>query len=589
MTTRHLCLALALVAACTDSSDWTTAASDVPITGLSDKMYPLANPSLTPLAPINSVTKAVLTQACVEKASGQPIDFGTDFTTQQGESLSYVQYARSRTQVDDALSVKVAASFSSPFAAASAEVEASSERVVRGDSIYLLGELIAYVHHVLQASCPMTLTENGTDLLTDDSAFGEVAAADKARYRAAAFMRVCGDGWTHSRQMGAGGTLILEWQAKSSSAKDAIRAELSASYGGRIIGAKIGVSVAASKSKLQSEATLKTTLVTKGAIAGMPSPDDIDGDPNKLSAIVGKLDDLVKKLNDQGGDVSNLAPMAARLAAYNGLPPWKGWKHYSDEDKAKIRTSLELIKPLAEEMEKFLVLRASLVKELETMKAQIAVITEKYPNYFNYDGANQWNFAGTAILPTFGLEPNHADVNLYKPRFDTLLARLRAEMQTCVDSGNQGFIKCKPSDALPKLVAKDIVKWRTNRPRMIAAYLAPFANSTAAAAEQCKTWDKKNGRVILRAETKFVRLLVGGHLYPTDGHKLYWLGDPVNGEKCDSGQLVHSRFHDATDNVSKMACGQPWNLGTVCMPKDGKMWDDAYWKDELDLAALGLL
>jgi len=24
------------------------------------------------------------------------------------------------------------------------------------------------------------------------------------------------------------------------------------------------------------------------------------------------------------------------------------------------------------------------------------------------------------------------------------------------------------------------------------------------------------------------------------------------------------------------------------MPKDGKMWDDKYWKDELDLGSLGI-
>lgn len=580
------------LAACTTDTDRlagdTAQASDVPVTGLSEQMYPLENPSLTPLAPVNSVTKAILTQACVMKADGSPFETG-DFEKQGGKSVSYVEYAKSRAQVDSALGIKIASSFSTPFASASAEIEASSERIVRADSIYLLGELFAYTHQALRATCPLTLTENATELLLDNSAFGDVPAADQARYRAAAFMRVCGDGWTHTRMMGAGGTLILEWQARSSSAKDAIRTELSAGFGGRIIGAQIGVKVAAAKSKLDASATLKTTLVTKGAIVGIPSPGDIDSDPNKLTEIVGKLDELVKKLNESGGDVSNLVPMAARLAAYNGVPPYRGWKQYSDDDKAKIRAALELIKPLAEEMEKFLALRASLVKELETDEAQIVVMTDKYPNYFNYDGVTQKNFAGTAALPVFGLTANFADARLYKPRFDTLLAQLRAEMQACIDSGNQGFIKCKPSTTLPKLVARDIVKWRTNRPKMIAAYLAPFANSAAAAAVQCKTWDNNGGRPILEAETKYVRILAEGHLYPTDGHRIFWLGDPVSGEKCANGGLVHSWYRDATTDVTIGACGQPWNLGTMCMPKDGKMWDEAYWKDELDLGALGLL
>jgi hypothetical protein len=551
-------------------------------------MYPLANSSLTPLAPVNSVTKHILALACVIKADGTPLDVAVDFKKEDARPVTYVEYARSRTQVDDALSTKIAASFSSPFASASAEIEATSEARVRGDSLYLVGELFASVKHVLLETCPLTLTENATDLLLDDSAFGTIADADRARYRAAAFMRVCGDGWTHTRLMGAGGSLILEWKAKFSSAKNAIRSELSASFGIPVLGAKIGTSIASSKSKLQSDATLKTTLVTRGSIAGMPTPGDIDEDPTKLTAMVGKLEELAKKLGEAGGDVSNMSPMAARLAAYNGLPPWKGWGEYDDDDQAKIRASLALIKPLAEEMEKFLALRAALVKELETIKAQIVTIRDVYPNYFNYDGKTQWNFAGTKILPVFGLTPNYDDVALYNPRLDTLIARLRAEMQACVDSGNDGYSKCKPAFALPKLVVRDIEKWRTNRPKMIAAWQAPFSSSAADAAVKCKTYDNLDGRVVLESETKYLRTYANGHLWPTDGHRIFWIGDPVRGEKCGE-QVAHSYYRDATDDKTAAVCGHPWSLGTICMPKGAtSMWDEQYWKDELALGSLGI-
>jgi hypothetical protein len=571
-----------------DTVDRDEQRSDVPNTGVSAKAYPLADSSLTPLAPVNSVTKSILAVACVTKPDGTPLD-SNDFHIQGANSSSFLELAKSRTQVDDALSVKVAASFSTPFAGASAEVEASREASVRGESIYLVGELLAYTNHVVSAGCTLTLTENATEMLTDDSGFTEVPEADRARYRAAAFLRICGDGYTQARQMGAGGTLILEFQAQSSSAKNSIRAELTAHYGTPLVGAKIGAAVAASKSRLGSQVKLKVTLVTRGAIGGIPDATDLEADPNGLANVVAKLDEVKRQLA-AATSVDNLAPMSARLAAYNGLAPWKGWSHYDPATKAKIRAAADLIKPLAEEMEKFLGLRASLVKELDAIQAQIKTIREVYAVRFNYDGRSQRNYAGTAVLPPFGTTADYSDLDHYKLRFEQLKTQLQAEMTACVDSGNTGYIRCKPSATLPTAVARDIVKWRTNRPQRFVMEQAPRANSAAAAATQCATYDGGNRRVVTHAEARFLRYYTAVHLAAAeDGHRSLWVGDRMNGEKCDGGGLAHSKYYDATTDELFWVCGQPWDLGVMCMPNGAaSIWDTGYWRDEVDLAALGL-
>src|SRR5689334_18593781 len=312
-----LCAALATTCTSADDVlDTTTQAGDLPGTGLSRSMYPLMNPSLTPLAPVNSVTKAIFTQACISKPDGSGPDPG-DFFKQAGGGTTYVKFAKSRSAVDDALAVKVSAAFAGPTAGLSAEVEASVETSTRAESVYLLGELFAYTHQVLAATCPLVLTENATTLLLDDDAFGDVPEADRARYRAAAFMRTCGDGFVQTRLLGAGGTLIMEWRSKSAEDKAKIRAELEASFGKPVIGGKIGVAAALSRNKLAASATLTTTLVAQGAIPGMPAPGDIDTDPSKLNDVVSKIDELKQKLAENGSDVTNLVPMAARLSAYD--------------------------------------------------------------------------------------------------------------------------------------------------------------------------------------------------------------------------------------------------------------------------------
>jgi len=128
--------ALVAFAACNvadGSTSTTESPSDVPGVGLSAKMYPLMNPSLTPLAPVNSVTKAIFARACVSKPDGSAPDVG-EFAKQDAASVAYVKYAKSRSQVDDALAVKVAASFAGPTAGVSAEVEASTESSTRAES-----------------------------------------------------------------------------------------------------------------------------------------------------------------------------------------------------------------------------------------------------------------------------------------------------------------------------------------------------------------------------------------------------------------------------------------------------------------------
>jgi hypothetical protein len=597
--TRHLATAMrvalaalaalvALAGCLSDDATTKEQPSDVPDVGLSDKMYPLMNSSLTPLAPVNSVTKAIFARACVSKADGNGPDAG-DFFKQDAASVAFVKYAKSRSQVDDALSVKVSAAFAGPTAGAAAEVEASTSTSTRAESIYLLGELFAYTYHVLAATCPLVITEDATELLLDDSAFTEVAEADRARYRAAAFMRTCGDGWTHTRLMGAGGTLILEWKSKSAEAKNAIRADLEVSFGKPVLGGKIGVSVAAAKNRLNASAEMTTTLVTRGSIAGMPGAGDIDGDPNKLNDIVTKLDELVQKLKEPGGDVSNLSPMSARLAAYNGLPPWGGWKNYDAAQKAKIRASLALIKPLAEEMEKFLALRANLIKELDYDLAQIEAITNTYPRHFNYSGAEK-NYAGTEVLPRHGTTPSYPDLAHYKASFPTWKTKLQAEMAACKDDGANGFQKCKPSATLPAAVAKEIRKWRENRPKKLDVWTSGITDTREHAIWWCN--ERGGGLLATRAEARYARAWSVAYL-PTHpytawaGHHAHFISDEMSGEKCNNGALAHSKVYDPDDNKSFNICGtQPmWQIHTLCRGK-ASLWDGAYWKDELDLTGL---
>src|SRR5688500_6855074 len=224
-------------------------------------------------------------------------------------------------------------------------------------------------------------------------------------------MRVCGDSWSHAQQLGMGATLILEFKSKTVEDKAKIRAELEASFGKPVMGLKIGASVAASRDKLTSNSTMTAKLVAKGAIPGMPAPNDIDENPGQLTALVQKLDELKQTINEPGADVTNLIPMAARLGAYDGVPSWGGWKKYDAAKKQKIRDALALIKPIAEEMEKFLALRANLVKELEYGLSQIETI-KAYGTAFNYDGS-QKNYAGTAALPQHGTTPSYGDLAAY--------------------------------------------------------------------------------------------------------------------------------------------------------------------------------
>jgi hypothetical protein len=578
-------VALVALAGClSDDTAGTEQRSDVPGVGLSDKMYPLMNSSLTPLAPVNSVTKAIFARACVSKADGNGPDAG-DFFKQDAASVAFVKYAKSRSQVDDALSVKVSAAFAGPTAGAAAEVEASTSSSTRAESIYLLGELFAYTYHVLAATCPLVITEDATELLLDDDAFGEVPEAERARYRAAAFMQTCGDGWTHTRLMGAGGTLILEWKSKSAEAKNAIRADLEVSFGKPVLGGKIGVSVAAAKTRLNASAEMTTTLVTRGSIAGMPGAGDIDSDPNKLNDIVTKLDELVQKLKEPGGDVSNLSPMSARLAAYDGLPPWGGWKKYDAAQKAKIRASLALIKALAEEMEKFLALRANLVKELDYDLAQIDTITNKYPLYFNYTGVEK-NYAGTAVLPLHGTTPSYGDLAHYKTSFTALKTKLQTEMAACKDDGANGFQKCKPSATLPAAVAKEISKWRTHRPKKLAVWAGPGAANAA----QGKQWCQAQNGELISWDNAFYTIPFAVATLPVkpdwNNHHVHLVSDAMQGEKCNGGAVAHSWVFDPDKPADgAFICGNWGQVPTVCHAKAGVI-DAAYWKDELDLTGL---
>ena len=594
-TRRHLAaslrVALVAVSACTVSDDTTgreEQPSDLPGVGLSEGMYPLMNPSLTPLSPVNSVTKAIFARACVSKTDGNGPDAG-DFFKQGAKSLAFVKYAKSRSQVDDALSVKVSAAFSGPTAGAAAEVEASTTTTTRGESIYLLGELVAYTFHVLSASCPLVITEDATELLLDDSAFGAVPEADRARYRAAAFMQTCGDGWTHTRLMGAGGSLILEWKAKSAETKNAIRADLEVSFGKPVMGGKIGVSVAAAKTRLTASAEMTTTLVTHGSVAGMPVAGDIDGDPSKLNDIVTKLDELVQKLKEPGGDVSNLTPVSARLAAYDGLPPWGGWKKYDDAQKAKIRASLAIIKSLSDEMEKFLGLRANLIKELDYDLAQMETIATTFPRWFNYSGAEK-NYAGTETLPRHGTTPSYGDFASYKTAFAAWKTKLQTEMAACRDDGANGFQKCKPNATLPAAVAKEIRKWRDNRPKKLDVWTTGVTDTREHAIWWCN--ERGEGLAVALVDARYSRAWAIANLpeHPYTawaGHHAHFLSDEMNGEKCNGGAVAHSKVWDPDVAKRFSICGtQPmWQIHTLCRGKTS-LWDTSYWKDELDLTGL---
>jgi hypothetical protein len=581
------CASLTLIAACAALDDTATdeQEAEMPGVGLSAGMYPLMNSSLTPLSPVNSVTMQVFSTACVGKPDGTPPDVEADFAKQGANSFAYLVYARSRAQVDDALAVKIAASVSGPTAGVSGEVEASNTSSTRAESVYLLGELVAYTNHVLKATCPVVLTQDSTHTLLDDEAFPDVPAADKARYRAAAFMRSCGDGWTHTRQMGAGGTLILEFKSKTAEDKLAIRAELEASFGRAVMGGKIGASVAGSKTKLNSNATMHTSLVARGAITGMPSPGDIDTDPNKLTEIVGKLDELVNVIRD-ANRVDNLTPMSARLATYDGLAPWGGWAAYPNADRAKIRAALAQIKPLAEEMARFLTVRANLVKELEYDLAQIKLITDTYPTHFNYDG-NQRNYAGTAALDRHGTTASYPDLASYKTKFEAFKTALVAEMNACKDDGAHGFAKCKPSATLPGQAAAEIRKWRTNRPRKLDVWYPGRAANAAAAAPLCGA----AGQLVEYAEAVYAKAysmatLPAQTAYdPWIGKHPHWVSDPMAGEKCSSGSVAHSRAYIPDHGWRWRICGPTWDVPALCRRRTG-LWDDAYWRNELDLTGL---
>jgi hypothetical protein len=573
------CLLFAALAAC--AADGGPEERDpVPEVGISKEFYPLMHPSLLPLAPVNSVTKRVFVNPCVIKFDGRGLD-PNELQKQDGRSVSMLSYARSRSAVDDALEIKVAASFSSPFAAAAAELEASRAAAIRGEALYLVGELFAYTNHVVNAGCKLVLTDEATRLLSDDTGLDAVPEAERARYRAARFMRVCGDGWVHSRRMGGGGTLILEWKATSTEAKTALRAELEGRFGSPLVGGTLGGRVKSMQTKLAQSVALKTTLVTHGSIGGIAmAAAEIETDVAKLDGVIQRLEMVASTLSS-ADDIANLTPMGAFLGAYNGMEPSGGWLSIKDEGKAnRILEAQAQIKPLSTEMGAYLTPRANLIKELEYDLAQIQTITSTDPMWFNYSGG-QRSYQTGQVLQKHRSAPDYADLAHYKASFIALKARLQREMSDCEESGANGFVVCKTPTPLPEVVAAEIRKWRENRPLRLAVWNAGLRSSSGWARVAC---DDAKGIPVAKDEAPFVTPWAIASLPPSQGWtgRPFWLRDSTSGERCPGGGVAHSMVWEPVEGRKWDICGSSYQIPALCRGA-ASLWDLGYWKDELAL------